>query len=128
MMVKIGCIVEGHGEVASVPILIRRVAASRYPELTILIRPPIRIPRNRIVRLGELERVVELASRERLVGKGLYSLFLIAMMTVQRNWDLRFLIEHHKLVTICQLPSCSLNTSLKRGFLQRPSPFVGEED
>ncbi len=64
MIVKIGCIVEGHGEVASVPILIRRVAASRYPELAMVIQPPIRIPRNRIVRLGELERAVELTYRK----------------------------------------------------------------
>lgn len=73
-MAKIGCIVEGHGEVASVPLLIRRIAANCYPELAIVIPPPIRIPRNRIVRLGELERAVELASRE-IGGQG--AIFII---------------------------------------------------
>lgn len=36
MTVKIGCIVEGQGEEKAVPILIRRIAESLYPELPIL--------------------------------------------------------------------------------------------
>ena len=63
MRVKIGCIVEGHGEVEAVPILIRRVAASHYPELTTVIPTPIRIRRNRVFKAGELERAVGLAVR-----------------------------------------------------------------
>ena len=35
MTVQIVCIVEGHGEVKAVPILIRRVAERLYPELGI---------------------------------------------------------------------------------------------
>lgn len=66
MRTKIGCIVEGDGEVESVPLLIRRIAAIHYPELAI-ITEIVRIPRNRIVRIGELERAVELAFRN--VGK-----------------------------------------------------------
>lgn len=62
MRVKIGCVVEGDGEVESVPVLIRRIAAIRYPELTIIMET-VRVPRNRIVRIGELERAVELAFR-----------------------------------------------------------------
>ena len=63
MTVKIGCIVEGHGEVEAVPILIRRVAARHYPELTTVIPTPIRIPRNKVFKVGELERAVGLAVR-----------------------------------------------------------------
>ena len=63
MTVKIGCIVEGHGEVEAVPILIRRVAARHYPELTAVIPTPIRIPRNKVFKVGELERAVGLAVR-----------------------------------------------------------------
>ena len=63
MTVQIRCIVEGHGEVEAVPILIRRIAASLYPELLIETPPPIRIPRNKVVKEGELERGVELAAR-----------------------------------------------------------------
>ena len=61
MTVKIGCIVEGKSEIASVPILIRRVAAIHYPELATVIPTPIRIPRNKVFKLGELERAVGLA-------------------------------------------------------------------
>ena len=44
MTVKIGCIVEGESEVATVPLLIRRIAADLYPELSIVVPPPIRRP------------------------------------------------------------------------------------
>ena len=64
MTVQIRCIVEGHGEVEAVPILIRRIAASLYPELLIETPPPIRIPRNKVVKEGELENSVELAARK----------------------------------------------------------------
>ena len=63
MTVKIGCVVEGKSEVAAVPILIRRVAAIHYPELATVIPTPIRIPRNKVFRTGELERAVALASQ-----------------------------------------------------------------
>lgn len=63
MTAKIGCVVEGKSEVASVPILIRRVAAIHYPELATVIPTPIRIPRNKVSRIGELERAVGLASQ-----------------------------------------------------------------
>ncbi len=55
-------IVEGHGEVPAVPVLLRRIGASL--ELDIQVLPPIRQKRNRIVKDGELERVVELAARK----------------------------------------------------------------
>ena len=67
MTVKIGCVVEGKSEVASVPILIRRIAAIHYPELATVIPTPIRIPRNKVFRIGELERAVGLASQN--IGK-----------------------------------------------------------
>ena len=63
MTVKIGCIVEGHGEVEAVPILIRRLAARHYPELITVIPTPIRIPRNKVFKADELERAVGLAVR-----------------------------------------------------------------
>ena len=63
MTTRIGCIVEGHGEVAAVPILIRRIAASLYPELGIDIPHPIRVPRDKVIKPGELERAVKLAAQ-----------------------------------------------------------------
>ena len=74
MTAHIGCIVEGHGEVEAVPILIRRVAESFYPELLIDMLRPIRVSRNQIVKAGELERAVELAARK-ISGQG--ALFIL---------------------------------------------------
>ena len=59
---RIGCIVEGHAEVEAVPVLIRRIAASLYPELVIVIPRPIRIARNKILEAGELEKWIEVVS------------------------------------------------------------------
>ena len=69
MIVKIGCIVEGHGEVAAVPILIRRVAESLYPELEVVTPHPIRVSRSKVVQKNQLEQVVELAARN-IRGQG----------------------------------------------------------
>ena len=63
MTIKIGCIVEGHSEVETVPILIRRIASDLYPELPIVIERPIRAPRNLVVKANELERRIELAAQ-----------------------------------------------------------------
>jgi len=62
MSVRIVCIVEGQGDVASVPILVRRLA-QREGVPFIEVRRPFRIPRNKVVRPGELERAVELSAR-----------------------------------------------------------------
>ena len=63
MTVKIGCIVEGHGDVEAVPILIRRIAESLYPELAVVIPRPTRIHRNKVVKEDRLEREVQLVAR-----------------------------------------------------------------
>lgn len=74
MMLKIGCIVEGQGDVAAVPVLIRRIAAVRYPEMVIDIPRPIRVNRNQIVLPDKLEQEVELAA-QKINGKG--AIFII---------------------------------------------------
>jgi len=59
-------IVEGHSEVVSVPILLRRILAeSGHLELTASIGKPIRVKRNRVVKEGELERDITKATRSR---------------------------------------------------------------
>ena len=57
MTIKIGCIVEGQGDVVAVPLLIRRIAAELYPELAIDTPRPIRVHRNQVVQPNELEIV-----------------------------------------------------------------------
>ncbi|RKU20124.1 hypothetical protein C6501_00615 [Candidatus Poribacteria bacterium] len=74
MILKIGCIVEGQGEVAAVPVLIRRIAAERYPEMVIDIHRPIRVKRTQVVQPDQLEHEVELAV-QRIGGNG--AIFII---------------------------------------------------
>lgn len=58
---NIACIVEGHGECEAVPLLLRRLAAWR--ERQVAVKPPIRLPRGRIVRHEELVRAIRLAAK-----------------------------------------------------------------
>lgn len=60
---RLACIVEGHGEVGAIPLLLRRLAQAIRPGLAVQIEPPLRVPRNRLVKPHELERAVELAGR-----------------------------------------------------------------
>ena len=69
MTVQIGCIVEGHSEVEAVPLLIRRVAANLYPELAVTIPRPIRVSRDKILEVGQLEKWIEVTS-VRIGGQG----------------------------------------------------------
>ena len=63
-MPRIITIVEGHGEVQAVPILLRRLAVEIKPEIYLDVPPPIRVKRQKILKEGELERAVELAARK----------------------------------------------------------------
>ena len=62
-MRRIATIVEGHGEVEAVPILLRRIAERVSPDFNVDAPRPIRIGRGKILKTGELERVVGLAAR-----------------------------------------------------------------
>jgi hypothetical protein len=61
---RIACIVEGHGEVPALPILLRRLRDRIAPETSLEIPKPIRVPRSSLVIQEELERYVELAARQ----------------------------------------------------------------
>lgn len=63
MPTRIIPVVEGHGDVAAVPITIRRIAQALGVH-DIQVEKPIRCPRDKLIRVGELERVVELAARK----------------------------------------------------------------
>jgi hypothetical protein len=62
MAARIGCVVEGHGEVESVPILVRRIARQFDPALAVIVPHPVRVPKSKLLRAGELERAVKLAA------------------------------------------------------------------
>jgi len=66
--VKLGLIVEGHGEVVAVPVLVRRLAAELDLTTAFEIVPPFRLARGKLVKQSELERAVELMARK--VGPG----------------------------------------------------------
>jgi hypothetical protein len=61
-------IVEGYSEVESVPVLLRRYFADTNV-YGVEVARPIRVKRNRVVKEGELEKVVELARRQYPEGK-----------------------------------------------------------
>jgi len=62
MPLWIGCVVEGHGEVESVPALIRRVAQELDPGLVIVIPHPVRVTKSKLLKAGEMERAAQLAA------------------------------------------------------------------
>lgn len=63
MAINIALIVEGHGEREAAPILLRRIARQIDPRIVVNIPAPLRIPRSRLIKPGEIERAVEFAAR-----------------------------------------------------------------
>lgn len=70
-MVNILPIVEGHGEVNAVPLLIRRIAARHHSVVPVNVLRPIRIGKDSLVQPNGLERAVELAARQTAQGDGI---------------------------------------------------------
>lgn len=68
---KIVTVVEGFGEVEAAPILLRRLSQEISPGLYVDFPRPIRTKRQKIIKEGELERVVELAGRQTSDGDGI---------------------------------------------------------
>ena len=63
MPIKIGLVVEGHGDREAAPILFRRIGCDVDPRVTLDVQKPIRKARSSLVRTpGELERAVQLAA------------------------------------------------------------------
>jgi hypothetical protein len=61
--IKVGLVVEGHGEVKAAPVLFRRIANDIDSNVNLEVLPPIRKPRGSLVnKPDELERAVELAA------------------------------------------------------------------
>jgi hypothetical protein len=74
-MITVAPIVEGHAEVESVPILIRRIAASINPEVGITVARPFREPADRLRKPDMLERAIELLIRK--YGRSIRILILL---------------------------------------------------
>ena len=56
-------IVEGYGDVAAVGVLLRRVLHEKLQRYDVGIERPIRVPKGKLLKVGELERAVDLAAR-----------------------------------------------------------------
>lgn len=78
---RLATIVEGHGEVEAVPLLIRRIAAELDPSFAIDLITAIRVPAYRFRKTGELERTVDLAIRK--LGRGGGGIFIV----IDCDWD-----------------------------------------
>lgn len=73
---QIACVVEGDGEVAALPVLLRRVALWKKPEIQVGVSPPIRVYRDRFLnREAEFRRHLLLAAAK--AGDGGFVLVLL---------------------------------------------------
>jgi hypothetical protein len=61
---RIGLIVEGHGEEPSAPILVRRVLQTLEPSLRPEILPAYRVSRGKLVKREDFERAIEFMARK----------------------------------------------------------------
>ena len=74
--IKVGLVVEGHGDFKAAPILFRRIGYDIDPSVPLDIQQPIRKPRSSLVyKAGELERAVELAALKARPRGGVFVLF-----------------------------------------------------
>ena len=63
MLLNLGCIVEGHGDVQAVPVLLRRLQQEYDPQLYLDILRPFRAGRYKLMKPGELEAKIESLAR-----------------------------------------------------------------
>jgi hypothetical protein len=65
---RIIAIVEGHGDEAAVPVLLRRLCLAVCEARPVEVLHPIRVPRQRLLKEAELGRAIELAARRTDTG------------------------------------------------------------
>jgi hypothetical protein len=66
----ISCVVEGHGEVRALPVLVRRLVPRLFPGEYVEVPQPHRQNRSKLMRAGELERAVDFAAMRVRGGPG----------------------------------------------------------
>ena len=59
---NLGCIVEGHGDVKAVPVLVRRIQQELDPSVNLIVRKPFRLPRTKLIKPGEFERALNITA------------------------------------------------------------------
>ena len=78
--IRMGAIVEGHGEAEAVPVLIRRIAQRLDPAILVNVDPVLRVPASSLRKVGELERQVERAARKMQAKGGI-------LILIDCDWD-----------------------------------------
>jgi hypothetical protein len=68
MTIPIISIVEGHGEVEAVPLLLRRLGLNIRPHYWVDAPYPIRVPRDKLLKSGQLERYFQFAAAQAVRG------------------------------------------------------------
>lgn len=61
MVVRIGAVVEGHGDVRALPLLVRRLARLSYPAIQVVVPEPVRLDSGKFGDDRALGRVISLA-------------------------------------------------------------------
>lgn len=69
--VRIGCVVEGHGEVSALPVLLRRLASSVDPPTVVAADKPVRVHRDQFLNGTKAEEHLRIASLRAGAGGGL---------------------------------------------------------
>jgi len=106
----VACIVEGQGDIAAAPVLIKRLVTLVNPGVYADVRP-FRVPKSKLVSSGELEKAVELAAR-RLCSPGVIlvlidsdddcpkelvpALLARAMQTAGGRWPVGVVLAHRE--------------------------------
>jgi hypothetical protein len=103
--VRIGCVVEGHGEVASVPILLRRLGEWLHPDIVVTVARPVRMTKSKLLQPGQLERAAQLAA-----------------LTVENNGGILVLLDSDESCPAALGPSLLQRVKAARGDL--PSAVV----
>ena len=89
-MIAIAAIVEGDGEVAALPVLLRRMGEWLTPGMLINLPQPIRVRRDRFLRRDEqFERYLLLLPQSVAIMAG-YLYCWMQMMTVRQHWESRY--------------------------------------
>lgn len=140
-MTKIACIVEGHGEVTSLPLLIRRLAEWRSEAAWVDVERPIRVKRDRFLNRDEEFRRYLLLAAEKSGPEGWLLILLdadddcpveLAKKIIERAYSL---LPTHKISTVIAnreyeawfiASAASLNGS--RGLLIDPIDLVHDPD
>jgi hypothetical protein len=118
MPYRIVPIVEGQGDVAAVPVLLRRLIAKSNPPVAVDIAQPIRQPRGTLLKAGGIEAAVQFAAIE-MGQDGAVLILIDSEGDCPREHGLRSLSVHepHKIISEFQLSwriaSTKLGSSLQ---------------